>query len=236
MELNDESSCFFYSQLEAENRQTIPTSTLNLIQLPFAGPMTTARVPAEDAELGTTPEEVRKLRKRMLNRKNAKLVRERRMQYIQTLESQVRGLQLQNDQLSGRIRELETKMVLSSTDEDMEYITMYQAIPLTPDQVHKFPVLALEVDLEQAQKFQGDMFETLVSSQANSDVSSPNDDTSSSTSMSSSPNSALFEDLPLGKEFSRTGLDVEWEMAIASDYNKSSETVSMSGLAWQFEL
>jgi hypothetical protein len=141
-------------------------------------------------ESSLTPEEERKLRRRILNRECARSLRQRRLQYVQTLEQKVSDLEQKNQMLQMKIKLLEMNSPLSSSPpasvmspgslRSSAGCEVLQAIPLLPEQVKNAPVLAFEVDASEYCAGIPPMFQ-LDLSHATSAISSPNSTTDHSS-------------------------------------------------------
>jgi len=145
--------------------------------------------------LSSTPEEEKKLRRRILNRECARSMRQRRMLYVQTLEQKVHELEQENQMLQMKMKLLEmsnqhTSVAHGSTSTPQRYRTseILQAIPLHADQVKNVPILAYEVDVHVANEVGTvpPLFSRQWSGSSSSAISSPNSSTSD--------NSCTFEE------------------------------------------
>jgi len=117
-------------------------------------------ISSDTVALSCTPEEEKKLRRRILNRECARSMRQRRMLYVQTLEQKVHELEQENQMLQMKMKLLEMSKQPSPVSftaaaagySPQRYSTreILQAIPLQPDQVKNAPILAYEVDVHVA--------------------------------------------------------------------------------------
>jgi len=139
-------------------------------------------ISSDTVGLSCTPEEEKKLRRRILNRECARSMRQRRMLYVQTLEQKVHELEQENQMLQMKMKLLEMSNQHStgspSAAAPQRYRTseILQAIPLQADQVKNAPILAYEVDVHIANEVGTvpPLFSRQWSGSSSSAISSPN--------------------------------------------------------------
>jgi len=150
-------------------------------------------ISSDTVGLSCTPEEEKKLRRRILNRECARSMRQRRMLYVQTLEQKVHELEQENQMLQMKMKLLEMTNQHShvqyaaagspSVPQRFRTSEILQAIPLQADQVKNVPMLAYEVDVHVANEVGTvpPLFSRQWSGSSNSAISSPNSSSASCT-------------------------------------------------------
>jgi len=167
---DDESSC------EALSSYDSPMSLFN------SRKSSESIISGDTVALSCTPEEDKKLRRRILNRECARSMRQRRMLYVQTLEHKVHELEQENQMLQMKMKLLEMSNQHSTASPSAAAPQRYrtseilQAIPLQADQVKNAPILAYEVDVRVASEVGTvpPLFSRQWSGSSNSAISSPN--------------------------------------------------------------
>jgi len=177
--------------------------------------------PGDTLTLSCTPEEEKKLRRRILNRECARSMRQRRMLYVQSLEQKVHELEQENEMLQMKMKliEMSNQPASSNASQPQRYRAseILQAIPLHADQVKNAPILAYEVDVHVANEVGGaPSFTRQYSGSSSSAISSPN----SSESCTFEDGEQSYQDLG-----SFPGMDQMFLMTDLVD-NKSSQCFS----------
>jgi hypothetical protein len=200
---DDDTGCSF-SELSMSTYQRQSSAPIN-----FTGRRSDDSVNSADNTMiiSSTPEEERKLRRRLLNRECARSLRNRRLQYVQSLEQKVQTLEEENHMLHMKMKLLEMTQAPSCCSSEFcsqspqKYRTteVLQAIPLHPEQVKNAPILAFEVNVHIADEVSAaPAFVRQASGSSSSSIASPTYSDSTLEDGDLSKASPFFDDLDSG--------------------------------------